>query len=164
MDATQTFRGSFRFARSDPRGCGLRRDDRSSANSFFCGLRASVTQILASRSPLFFRRVRPPGGHRVLRPERFGIVMSFPCIKRKRGAAGKYTIVVATIAPVIAPVWPPPFASLTARQGAFSPSASRTSSSDRRGDRKCVCQHRCERNCFGVHISPSNCERLNPRT
>ena len=33
-----------------------------------------------------------------------GIVMSLPCMNRNRGAAGKNTILVATIAPVIAPV------------------------------------------------------------
>src|SRR6266496_302254 len=34
----------------------------------------------------------------------FGIVISLPCMKRKNGAAGKKTMLVATIAPVIAPV------------------------------------------------------------
>src|SRR2546429_5068254 len=34
----------------------------------------------------------------------FGIVMSLPCMNRKNGAAGKKRILVATIAPVIAPV------------------------------------------------------------
>ena len=58
----------------------------------------------------------------------FGIVMSFPCMNRKNGAAGKNTIAVATMPPVIAPVWPPPFASFTARSGTFSPSTRRTAS------------------------------------
>ena len=33
----------------------------------------------------------------------FGIVVSLPCMKRKNGAAGQTTKLVATIAPVIAP-------------------------------------------------------------
>src|ERR1700682_3127355 len=50
-----------------------------------------------------------------------GIVMSLPCMKRKKGAAGKKTILVATIAPVIPPVWFPPLPPLTARSGTLSP-------------------------------------------
>ena len=52
--------------------------------------------------------------------------MSLPFISKNSGAAGKKTMLVATIAPVIAPTWLPPFSSLTARRGAFSPSASFT--------------------------------------
>src|SRR5437773_6412319 len=55
-----------------------------------------------------------------------GILMSLPCINRKSGAAGKKTMLVATIAPVIAPTWPPPLFSFAARKGPFSPSLRRT--------------------------------------
>src|SRR5208283_281101 len=48
-----------------------------------------------------------------------GMVMSLPFTKRKSGAAGKNTIEVATMAPVIAPTWPPPLLSWVARSAAF---------------------------------------------
>ena len=49
-----------------------------------------------------------------------GILTSFPCMNRNRGAAGQSTIAVATIAPVITPACPPPLVSFTARRFAFS--------------------------------------------
>ena len=49
----------------------------------------------------------------------FGMVISLPLMKRNKGAAGKKMIDVATIAPVIFPVLPPPLVSLTARKAIF---------------------------------------------
>ena len=50
-----------------------------------------------------------------------GIFMSLPFIKRKKGAAGKNKMLVATIAPVITAVEPLPLVSFTARKAIFSP-------------------------------------------
>jgi hypothetical protein len=52
--------------------------------------------------------------------------MSLPCISRKNGAAGHKIKLVATIAPVIAPVWPPPLVFLTALRRVLLPSTRRT--------------------------------------
>jgi hypothetical protein len=54
------------------------------------------------------------------------MVVSLPWIRRKNGAAGQRIRLVATIAPVVAPWWPPPFAFFVALRRLLLPSARRT--------------------------------------